>query len=239
MFFTTQPRITRSQRLIGMNSRQRNPVDISLYAIADPERSHGRPLDVLCRDAMAGGASLIQYRDKKAGTRTMVDRAHAIAEAIEGSGVQLIINDRVDVALAVLADGVHLGQKDLPAKAAREILGDSAIIGLSVKTEEDARSAPLDVLDYVFIGGVFQTSSKDNPDAIGLAGWQALAQIIRGRDADIPIGAIAGIDESNIADMIAAGADGVAVISAIFMADDVEDAARGLRHRVEHAKTKQ
>ena len=219
-----------------MHSRARNPVDISLYAIADPARTRGRPLDILTRDAMAGGASLIQYRDKAAPARTMLEQERAIGEAIEGSGVPLIVNDRVDIAFAAGADGVHLGQDDLPPADARDMLGDRAIIGLSIKTPEDARQAPLEDLDYVFIGGVFQTASKDNPVAIGVEGWKALAAIIRQRDPEIPIGAIAGIDESNIAEMIAAGADGVAVISAIFMADDVEDATRVLRQTVEHAR---
>ncbi len=219
-----------------MHSRVRNRVDISLYAIVDPARTKDRPLDILARDAMAGGASLIQYRDKAAAARVMLARARAIGEAIEGSGVPLIVNDRTDVTYAAGADGVHLGQDDLPPADARDMLGDNAIIGLSIKTEDDARRAPLEALDYVFIGGVFATASKDNPAAIGVEGWSALAAIVRERDPEIPIGAIAGIDESNISELIAAGADGVAVISAIFMADDVEDAARALRQTVEYAR---
>lgn len=219
-----------------MASRRRIPVDISLYAIADPARCNGRPVDALSRDAMAGGASLIQYRDKSADIRSMIAQARAIAEAIAGSNVPFIVNDRVDVALAANADGVHLGQDDMPAADARMVMGDSAIIGLSIKTQDEARNAPLEILDYVFIGGVFGTSSKDNPDAIGTAGWQRLAAIIRKRDPLIPIGAIAGIDESNIVDILSAGADGVAIISAIFMADDVEDSTRVLRQLVDGGK---
>jgi thiamine-phosphate pyrophosphorylase len=219
-----------------MTKRQKNPVDITLYAIADPSRCMDRPLDLLANDAMAGGASLIQYRDKQASTREMYERALEINEALWDGDVPLIINDRADIAFATDAAGVHLGQEDLFASDAREILGELAIIGLSIKTEEDARSAPLDDLDYVFIGGVFQTASKDNPTAIGVDGWKQLAAIIRQRDPDIPIGAIAGIDESNIAELIAAGADGVAVISAIFMAENVEDATRSLRQAIEDAR---
>ncbi len=218
-----------------MADHQRIPVDIALYAIADPARCQGRPLDMLSRDAMAGGASVIQYRNKSADIRTMIEQARAIAEAIEGSGVPFIVNDRVDVVLAVDAAGVHLGQEDMPAADARNILGDDAIIGLSIKTEDEARRAPLEILDYVFIGGVFQTSSKDNPDAIGVAGWKSLADIIRSRDPNIPVGAIAGIDESNITEIVSAGADGVAIISAIFMAEDVEDTTRVLRQSIDRA----
>ena len=195
-------------------------------------------MDELSSDAVAGGASLIQYRDKSDDVRTMIKRSREIAEAIEGSGVPFIVNDRVDVALAVDAAGVHLGQEDIPAADARNILGDEAIIGLSIKTAAEAESAPLEILDYVFIGGVFPTSSKTNPCAIGVSGWRQLAEIIRGRDPDIPVGAIAGIDKSNIEEIVSAGADGVAIISAIFMADDVEDASRVLRQRADRAKAR-
>ena len=220
-----------------MSERWRRQVDISLYAIADPERCRGRPLDRLSRNAISGGASLIQYRDKSDDIRTAIGRARAIAAATEESGVPLIVNDRVDVAMAVGAAGVHLGQEDMPAEDARSILGDDAIIGLSIKTIEEARSAPLEILDHVFVGGVFETSSKVNPDAIGVAGWRHLAEILRDRDPGIPVGAIAGIDESNITEILSAGADGVAIISAIFMADDVEVSTRTLRQIIDQAKT--
>ena len=105
-----------------------------------------------------------------------------------------------------------------------------------MKTVEEAHTAPLDDLDYVFIGGVFDTTSKDNPAAIGIEGWKERAAIIRARDPDIPIGAIAGIDENNVADLFAAGVDGVAVISAIFMSDDAEDATRVLRQIIDDAR---
>ncbi len=219
-----------------MTKRQKNPVDISLYAIVDPNRSLGRPLDLLARDAMSGGATMIQYRDKQSTSRGMYEQALEITEALWGSEVPLIVNDRADIAFAVGAAGVHLGQDDLIPSDARELLGDDAIIGFSVKTVEEAHTAPLDDLDYVFIGGVFDTASKDNPAAIGIDGWKERAAIIRARDPDIPIGAIAGIDENNVADLFAAGVDGVAVISAIFMSDDAEDATRVLRQIIDDAR---
>jgi thiamine-phosphate pyrophosphorylase len=116
------------------------------------------------------------------------------------------------------------------------MLGDEAIIGLSVKTIEEAHTAPLEDLDYVFIGGVFETASKNNPTAIGVEGWKERAAIIRKRDPEMPLGAIAGIDAGNIAELIAAGADGVAVISAIFMADDVVEATGALRRIIDDAR---
>ncbi len=213
-----------------------NPVDITLYAIVDPMRCGGRPIDVVAQHAMAGGASAIQYRDKTSTTRAMVKHAGDLKAALWGSSVPLIINDRVDVAQAVDAEGVHLGQDDMAPQDARAILGDHALIGMSVKTPEDAVKSPLACVDYVFIGGVFDTASKDNPASIGLDGWAELAAIIGARKPGLPVGAIAGIDESNIADVIAAGADGVAVISAICMAQDVEEEARCLRKLIEYER---
>src|SRR5687767_497410 len=108
-----------------------NPVDIKLYGIVDPERTRGRDLADLAREAVAGGCTLIQYRDKHASGRTLVERARALTEALKGTGVPLLVNDRVDVALAAGADGVHLGQDDLRPADARHLLGPRAIIGLT------------------------------------------------------------------------------------------------------------
>ena len=214
-----------------------NPVDITLYAIADPDHCRNRDLPSLARDAMAGGASLVQYRDKMASTKLMVERARGIVEALEGSGVPLIVNDRVDVAQAAGAAGVHLGQDDMAPADAREILGRDAIIGLSVKAPAEARAVPVDVIDYVFVGGVFNTASKkDNPAGIGLAGWKSRAEIVRKKAPHMPVGAIAGIGADNVADVIAAGADGVAMIAALFMEDDVEDATRIVRQLIENTR---
>jgi thiamine-phosphate pyrophosphorylase len=212
------------------------PADITLYGIVDPARARGRALPELVRQAVTGGATLIQYRNKTGTTRAMVEEAHAIAAALAGTGVPIIVNDRVDVALACGAAGAHLGQEDMHPAAARAILGEGAVIGLSIKTEAEARSAPLDVVDHVFIGGVFETASKDNPAAIGVEGWRRLAAIVRERAPGLPVGAIAGIDATNAGSLVAAGADGVAVISALFMADDVEAAARDLRRLIDQAQ---
>ncbi|MGQ7792659.1 thiamine phosphate synthase [Faunimonas sp. B44] len=213
-----------------------NPVDLTLYGILDPARSRGRPLPDLARAAVSGGATLLQYRDKTGSTRQMVDAVRAIRAAVAGSGVPLLVNDRVDVALAAGAEGVHVGQDDMAAGDARRLLGPQALIGLSVKTEAEATGSPLDEIDYVCVGGVFETQSKDNPGAVGVAGWRALAAILRRRRPGLPVGAIAGIDETNAAAIVAAGAEGVAVISALFMADEVEAAAARLRRIVEDAR---
>src|SRR2546425_1030857 len=139
-------------------------VDLRLYALVDPERANGFALDDLAARVVAGGATLVQLRDKFGSTRRLVDEASAIKAALGASGVPLVINDRVDVALAADADGVHVGQDDMPAEEARRLLGRDAVIGLSIKTVDQARAAPLDLIDYVGVGGVYATRSKDNPE---------------------------------------------------------------------------
>jgi thiamine-phosphate pyrophosphorylase len=211
-------------------------VDVRLNAIVDPERANGRALVDLTRAVVAGGATLIQLRDKHGGTRRMIEEARAIKAALNGSGVPLVINDRVDVALAAGADGVHVGQEDMRVEDARWLLGDSAIIGLSIKTVALANAAPLKHIDYVGVGGVYATTSKDNPDPpIGVAGLREIVAAFRARKHDLPICGIAGIDAANAAAVIAAGADGVAVISALSMKPDPEAAARELRGIIDAA----
>jgi thiamine-phosphate pyrophosphorylase len=150
--------------------------------------------------------------------------------------IPLLINDRVDVALAAEADGVHIGQDDMSPADARLLLGKTAIIGLSIKTVEQAKAAPLELLDYVGVGGVYATTSKDTTSPpIGLSGLGAVVQAIRARDPKFPICGIAGINQSNAADVIMQGADGVAVISALSMASDPTVAARDLLSEVDGA----
>jgi thiamine-phosphate pyrophosphorylase len=210
-------------------------VDLRLYALADPAVSGGRSLADLAK-SIAGSATLVQLRDKHGSTRSMMEEARALIGVLAPLDIPLLINDRVDVALAAEADGVHIGQDDMSPADARLLLGKTAIIGLSVKTLEQAREAPLDLLDYVAIGGVYGTTSKDNTSApIGVDGLRAIAQAIRARKAGFPICAIAGINAGNADGTIAAGADGVAVISALSMAPDPALAARTLRNAVDVA----
>src|SRR5215470_4704791 len=210
-------------------------VDLRLYALIDPAVSGGRTLVDLAR-RIVGSATLVQLRDKYGSTRAMVEEARALRAVLEPNNIPLLVNDRVDVALAAEADGVHIGQDDMAPEDARLLLGRSAIIGLSVKTVEQAKVAPLDVLDYVAIGGVYGTTSKDNTAApIGVGGLRSIVEAIRARKRDYPICAIAGINAGNAADVIAAGADGVAVISALSLASDPLTAARELRAVVESA----
>lgn len=210
-------------------------VDLRLYALIDPAVAGGRTLADLAR-RIAASATLVQLRDKHGSTKRLLEEARALTAVLAPLDIPLLINDRVDVALAAEADGVHIGQDDMSAADARLLLGRTAIIGLSVKTVQQAKEAPLEHLDYVAIGGVYGTSSKDNTAApIGLSGLREIVRIIRARDPKCPICAIAGINEGNAADVIAAGADGVAVISALSLAGDPAAAARALRAVVDDA----
>lgn len=211
-------------------------VDVGLYVIVDPE--HARiPLDELARRAVDGGATMVQLRAKAMPTCEFVAQARAIKAALAGTDVPLIINDRADVALASGADGVHVGQEDMTPHDVRRLVGRHAILGLSIKSVAQAASAPVELIDYVGIGGVFATSSKNNPDLpIGLAGLREIASALRARAPGLPLTAIAGIDRTNTADVIAAGADGIAVISAVSLAADPRAAARDLRTIVDAAR---
>lgn len=207
-------------------------VDTRVYAVLDPARCRGRPLGEMAEAAARGGATLLQYRDKAGSTRSLIEAASEIGRALEPFGVPLLINDRVDVALAVGCAGVHVGAEDMPAADARRLLGPDRIVGCTVHSAEEADAVSGGILDYASVGGVFATASKHNPQPpIGLEGVRALIA----RLPDLPICAIAGIDHDNAADVIAAGADGVAVISDIFMADDVTAATQRLRGIVDAA----
>ena len=211
-------------------------LDLRLYALVDPEHAGGRDLPELARLVAQGGATLVQLRDKRSDTRAMVERARAVKAALAPFNVPLLINDRVDVALAAGADGVHVGQEDMAVADARRLLGPAAIIGLSIKTVAQAEAAPIALIDYAGVGGVFATSSKDNPQPpIGPAGVARVADALRRRVRGFPLCGIAGIDAGNAAEVIAAGADGVAVISALSLRGDPQAAAQALRGIVDTA----
>jgi thiamine-phosphate pyrophosphorylase len=209
-------------------------IDLRLNAIVDPERAGGHALADLARLCAQGGATLVQLRDKVSETRAMVEEARAIKHALIPFGVPFVVNDRADVALAAGADGVHLGPEDMAVEDARRLLGSSAIVGLSVKSVAEAETAPVDLIDYVGSGGVYVTLSKQQKNApIGPAGLARIVDVLHRRASDLPVCGIAGIDAGNAAEVIAAGADGVAVISALSLVPDPQAAARGLREIVD------
>lgn len=211
-------------------------LDLRLNAIVDPERAGGRPLHDLARLCAEGGATLVQLRDKQSDTRVLVDEARAIKKALAAYHVPFVVNDRIDVALAAGADGVHIGPDDMAIEDARRLLGPDAIIGISIKSVAEAETAPIDLVDYVGSGGVYVTLSKQQKNApIGPAGLARIIEVFRRRAPKLPVCGIAGIDAGNAGAVIGAGADGVAVISALSLAPDPAAASRALRAVVDKA----
>lgn len=204
--------------------------DLSLYLVTDPQLGGERDLVSIVNKAVAGGVTLVQLRDPNASTRELVASAVKLKEQLEPAGVPLIVNDRVDVALASGASGVHLGASDMSASDARKILGDDALIGLSIGSldELEAEKTALESTDYVGVGPVFSTTTKS--DAGAAIGTKGLAKLVR--RLDVPTVAIGGISAQTAVDCIRAGANGVAVVSAIISADDPHAAARELKKSV-------
>jgi thiamine-phosphate pyrophosphorylase len=203
--------------------------DLSLYLIAGPEAVGGRDLVAVVAAAVRGGVRLVQLRDKTAPDAAMIAQARALKALLRPLGVPLVVNDRLEVALAAEADGLHLGQEDLAPARARAALGPGRILGVSAGDAEEAAIADPAVVDYVGVGPVYPTGSKaDAGDAIGLAGLGAMRALL-----DLPMVAIGGIDETNAAEVMACGVEGVAVVSAICGAADPEAAARALRRRID------
>jgi thiamine-phosphate pyrophosphorylase len=194
-----------------------------LYPITDARLSglsHAEQVRRLC----AGGATFIQLREKHLGSREFYQEAEEALHVARSLGVRLIINDRVDIALALKASGVHLGQDDLPPEAARELLGADAIIGFSTHTVEQAIKAARLPVDYIAIGPIFETTSKENADTVvGLDGLRRVRQAVK----KIPLVVIGGIKRENILETLAAGADAVAVISLLLGGQqEIEDRTR-------------
>jgi thiamine-phosphate pyrophosphorylase len=211
-------------------------LNLRLYVIVDPENAGGHDLVDLAWAVAAGGATVVQLRDKVNDTAHMVEQARALKAVLAPFGVPLIVNDRVDVALAAEADGVHVGQEDMAVEEARRMLGPAPFIGLSIRTVEQAAAAPLALLDYVGIGGVYGTTSKTSGKSpIGVDGLRRVIQVLRARIGNFPTCGIAGITAANAEPVIAAGADGVSVISALSHRSDPQAAARELRAVVDAA----
>lgn len=182
-----------------------------VYAITDTTIS-GLSHAEQVRQLIDGGIGLIQLREKRLAPGDWIEDAISAAKIARENNVILIVNDRVDIAVTIDADGVHLGQTDMPAEAARRLLGPKKIIGVSTHTVEQARNALSQPIDYIAFGPIFPTSTKADPDEVtGVERLSAIRNIV----GDMPLVAIGGIDHSNGADVIAAGADSVAVISCL------------------------
>ncbi|HEU0014331.1 MAG TPA: thiamine phosphate synthase [Longimicrobium sp.] len=197
---------------------------LRLIVVTDPACGPGRTLVDVVRAALRGGAPAVQLRAKDASAREMAELARALLAETRAAGALLFVNDRVDVALAVGADGAHVGEDDLPVGAARLIVPEGFLLGMSAATPELAIAAQEDGADYVGVGPVYATASKpDAGDPVGAARIAAVAAAVR-----IPVVGIGGIDASNARTVVEAGAAGVAVISAVMQAGDPEAAVREL-----------
>ncbi len=210
-------------------------IDWSVYIITDERAAGQRSLPEVVSAAIQGGATVVQLRAKTMTTRAMVELGHALHAITRAAGIPLIVNDRIDVALAIDAEGVHVGQDDMHAALARRLIGPERILGISTATVAQAQQAERDGADYLGVGDIFGTPSK--PDAGPPIGLPRLAEIVRA--VHIPILAIGGITLDNAASVIEAGATGVSVISAVVGAADPAVAARQLRERIAAARSKQ
>jgi thiamine-phosphate pyrophosphorylase len=202
-----------------------------LHLVTDRGLCGGRDLEEIVRQAVLGGVACVQLREKDLGTRAFVAEAARLQALLAPLGVPLIINDRVDVALAVGAAGVHVGQDDLPCERARELLGPGALLGLSVETWEDVVRAQDQPVDYLGVSPVFATPTKTNTrGAWGLEGLARIRAFSRH-----PLVAIGGLNAGNIPQVVRAGAEGIAVVSALCGAPEPREAARALGRLIREA----
>ncbi|ARM15410.1 MULTISPECIES: thiamine phosphate synthase [Rhizobium] len=196
--------------------------DLSLYLVLDPDLCARIGMVETARLAVAGGATMVQLRDKQAGTARMIETGRALKQALGGTGARLIVNDDVEAAIAIGADGLHIGQEDMDARTARGMIGPDMILGLSVETEALAAAVDRDLVDYTGVGPVFETPTKaDHKQPIGFDGLARLVQV-----SPVPSVAIGGLKAEHVAEVFAAGAKGLAVVSAVCGTPDPAAATR-------------
>ena len=217
------------EKKVKMKLRKR--WDFSLYVITDPFLIKQEELIKKVKEVIEAGATVIQLREKKSSSLVFLKKALALKEIIP-SEVLFIVNDRPDIAFGARADGVHLGQEDLPISLAREILGDDRIIGISTRSVEEAKRAEKDGADYIAVGPIFPTSTK--PGAGFPLGVKAISQVKK--EVKVPVIAIGGINKENVRGVLASGADGVALVSAIFKERNVGLATKEFRQIIDEMK---
>lgn len=206
--------------------------DLSLYLVLDPDLCAGIGMVETARLAVAGGATIVQLRDKHAGTAGMIETGRALKQALVGTGALLIVNDDVEAAIAIGADGLHIGQEDMDARKARTMIGPAMILGLSVETAALAAAVDADLVDYTGVGPVFATPTKtDHKQPIGFDG---LARLVKA--SPVPSVAIGGLKADHVAQVFAAGAKGLAVVSAISGTPDPEAATRRIAAEIRKAR---
>ncbi len=198
-----------------------------LYVVTDRTWLNGKTLSSQVEQAAAAGATCVQLREKELGYEGFLAEAKSIKAITDRYGIPLIVNDSIDVALACSADGVHIGQGDMPACKARKLIGDGRILGVSAQTVAQALTAQRCGADYLGVGAVFPTSTKADADAVSYDTLKAVCAAV-----DIPVVAIGGITAANIASLAGSGIDGVAVVSAVFASPDIPRATDELLQSV-------
>lgn len=198
-------------------------IDYSIYLVTDEACLHGRPLLECVEEALAAGVTLVQYRAKAADGGVLYAEACRLKELCDKYNVPLIINDRLDIALAVCAAGVHLGQDDLPCAVARRLLGEDFIIGVSAHNPAEAVQAVSEGADYLGCGAVFGTATKHDVAKLGLENLRAIRKAVA-----VPMVGIGGITADNYAEVLATGANGAAIVSGILAQEDIGAAVKKL-----------
>ena len=203
---------------------KKEDIDYSVYLVTDRRNKTDEEFLNIIEEAIKGGTTIVQLREKTASTKEFYDLALKVKEITSRYDVPLLINDRIDIALAVDSEGVHIGQDDMPAGIAREIIGEDKILGVSASTVEEAKKAEIDSADYIGSGAVFPTATKDDADSVS---EEELKEIVE--SIDIPVVAIGGITIENAHTLKASGIAGFSVVSAIMSAEDPKEASEKLK----------
>lgn len=203
---------------------KKEDIDYSVYLVTDRRNKTDEEFLNIIEEAIKGGTTIVQLREKTASTKEFYDLALRVKEITSRYGVPLLINDRIDIALAVDSEGVHIGQDDMPADIAREIIGDDKILGVSASTVEEAKKAEIDSADYIGSGAVFPTATKDDADSVSKEELKEIVDSI-----DIPVVAIGGITVENAHTLKGSGIAGFSVVSAIMSAEDPKEASKKLK----------
>ena len=203
---------------------KKEDIDYSVYLVTDRRNKTDEEFLNIIEEAIKGGTTIVQLREKTASTKEFYDLALKVKEITSRYGVPLLINDRIDIALAVDSEGVHIGQDDMPADIAREIIGEDKILGVSASTVEEAKKAEIDSADYIGSGAVFPTATKDDADSVSKEELKEIVDSI-----DIPVVAIGGITVENAHTLKGSGIAGFSVVSAIMSAEDPKEASEKLK----------
>ena len=203
---------------------KKEDIDYSIYLVTDRRNKTDEEFLNIIEEAIKGGTTVVQLREKTASTKEFYDLALRVKEITSRYGVPLLINDRIDIALAIDSEGVHIGQDDMPADIAREIIGEDKILGVSASTVEEAKKAEKDSADYIGSGAVFPTATKDDADSVSKEELKEIVDSI-----DIPVVAIGGITVENASSLKDSGIAGFSVVSAIMSAEDPKEASKKLK----------